>query len=115
MIDTPLYCVQILASNLCLAGIFYRNDVPTVVAFRTVLQAQRARQVILGETWRYDAWGQVIVMMPLKQLEINQPACIWRHTPPSLRRGINKFGVDVCEVGKDNTYTSHSPYLSINT
>jgi hypothetical protein len=28
----------------------HRNEVPTVVAFRTVLQAQRARQVMWNET-----------------------------------------------------------------
>jgi hypothetical protein len=61
--------------------------VPTAVAFRTVLQAQRARQV-MNETWRYDAWGQVIVMMPLKNSlpRINQPALpLDGFHPPSAR------------------------------
>jgi hypothetical protein len=104
MMNSPLFYMQHARPNLRLVCV-HRNEVPTVVAFRTVLQAQRARQVMWNETWQYDAWGQVIMMMPLKGLVKHQSGgmVIWKATPHAiLRRGINKFGVDVCEIDTDN-------------
>jgi hypothetical protein len=114
MMNTPLYCVQIARPNLCLAGV-HRNDVPTVVAFRTVLQAQRARQVMWNETWRYDAWGQVIVMMPLKLARDQSTGMHLKAPTPSYGAASTSLGWMYAKSGEENTYTSHSPYLSINT
>jgi hypothetical protein len=104
LMNTTVFCIQCARPNVRLASV-HRNEVPTVVAFRTLQEAQRARAILWNKTWAYNAWGEVLIMMPLKTLvcEEGGKLGIWRTTPNVLlRRGMNKFGVDVCEVDPDD-------------
>jgi hypothetical protein len=83
--------------------------VPTVVAFRTVLQAQRARQV-MNETWRYDAWGQVIVMMPLKQLAKDQSTGMHLKATHPYGAASTSLGWMYAKSGK-TTPTRHTVHI----
>jgi hypothetical protein len=105
MMNSSLFCVQYTRPPLRLAGV-QRNDVPTIIAFRTLAEAQRARTILWNQTWAYDAWGEVLIMMPLKKaVRADEGSLgIFRTSPHAIhRRGMNKFGVDVCEVDVDDT------------
>lgn len=95
----------------------HRNDVPAVVAFHTLTEAKRARAILWERTWAYDAWGEMLIMMPLKKMvpppEEGCNLSILRTTPHALlRRGMNKFGVDVCEVDDEGVlHVSRSVFI----
>jgi hypothetical protein len=69
----------------------------TVVTFRTLQEAQRARYR-WNKTWAYNAW-EVLIMMPLKTWCARTRTGIWLlNVLASAPRHELSFQVNVCEV-----------------